>query len=128
MGTAIYFLLRAGETSHWHRVDADEACERHHRELVLRHAGELGGRQLDDLRTADAAGGVGLLAWLGERDARGIAHLRRLVTDGTPVADLPLLPSPPTGLTALDALGRLLLERLATAGPNRRSPRRGKRS
>ncbi|MDH5196624.1 MAG: AAA family ATPase [Gemmatimonadota bacterium] len=77
---------------------------------------------------ADAAGGVGLLAWLGERDARGIAHLRRLVTDGTPVADLPLLPSPPTGLTALDALGRLLLERLATAGPNRRSPRRGKRS
>ena len=25
VGTAIYFLLRAGETSHWHRVDADEA-------------------------------------------------------------------------------------------------------
>ena len=23
-GTAILFLLRAGETSHWHRVDADE--------------------------------------------------------------------------------------------------------
>jgi predicted cupin superfamily sugar epimerase len=23
-GTAIYFLLRAGERSHWHRVDADE--------------------------------------------------------------------------------------------------------
>ena len=23
-GTAIYFLLRAGETSHWHRVDATE--------------------------------------------------------------------------------------------------------
>ncbi|CAB4832699.1 MAG: cupin [Actinobacteria bacterium] len=23
-GTAIYFLLRAGEVSHWHRVDADE--------------------------------------------------------------------------------------------------------
>ena len=23
-GTAIYFLLRAGETSHWHRVDAAE--------------------------------------------------------------------------------------------------------
>ena len=23
-GTAIYFLLRAGERSHWHRVDAAE--------------------------------------------------------------------------------------------------------
>ena len=23
-GTAIYFLLKAGERSHWHRVDADE--------------------------------------------------------------------------------------------------------
>ena len=30
-GTAIYFLLRAGERSHWHRVDADE--------LWLFHAG-----------------------------------------------------------------------------------------
>ncbi len=25
-GTAIYYLLRAGERSHWHRVDAAEAC------------------------------------------------------------------------------------------------------
>ena len=24
-GTAIYYLLRAGERSHWHRVDAAEA-------------------------------------------------------------------------------------------------------
>ena len=24
VGTAIYFLLRAGDRSHWHRVDADE--------------------------------------------------------------------------------------------------------
>ena len=24
VGTAIYFLLRAGERSHWHRVDATE--------------------------------------------------------------------------------------------------------
>ena len=30
-GTAIHFLLRAGERSHWHRVDADE--------LWLYHAG-----------------------------------------------------------------------------------------
>ncbi len=31
-GTAIYYLLRAGERSHWHRVDADE--------IWLFHAGE----------------------------------------------------------------------------------------
>lgn len=30
-GTAIYFLLKAGERSHWHRVDADE--------IWLYHAG-----------------------------------------------------------------------------------------
>lgn len=28
-GTAIYFLLRAGERSHWHRVDADELWHFH---------------------------------------------------------------------------------------------------
>ncbi len=32
IATAIYFLLRAGERSHWHRVDADE--------VWLHHAGE----------------------------------------------------------------------------------------
>lgn len=31
IGTAIHFLLRSGERSHWHRVDADE--------LWLHHAG-----------------------------------------------------------------------------------------
>jgi len=70
------------------------------------------------------AGGLGLLAWLGERDARGVAHLRRLVTDGTPTAELPLLASPPTGLAALDRLGRLLRDRLAPV-PRPRSRRRG---
>jgi anion-transporting ArsA/GET3 family ATPase len=77
----------------------------------------------------DAAPGVELLRWLGERDAAGLAHLRRLVTDGTPVAALALLPSPPTGLPALEALGRTLLERLATAGGRTgRSPHRDKRA
>lgn len=28
-GTAIYFLLRAGDRSHWHRVDADEVWHFH---------------------------------------------------------------------------------------------------
>jgi anion-transporting ArsA/GET3 family ATPase len=77
----------------------------------------------------DGADGVALLRWLGERDAAGLAHLRRLVTDGTPVAALPLLPSPPTGLPALEQLGRALLDRLARPAEGRaRVPRRGKKS
>ncbi len=43
--TAIYFLLRAGERSHWHRVDADE--------VWLHHAGGALA-----LRTADESGAV----------------------------------------------------------------------
>ena len=78
---------------------------------------------------ADAAPGVGLLSWLGARDAAGLAHLRRLMADGIPVAALPLLPSPPTGLPALEALGRALLERLERPPAGKaRSPRRGKKS
>jgi uncharacterized protein len=42
-GTAIHFLLRAGERSHWHRVDADE--------VWLYHAGAP-----LDLSVADAGG------------------------------------------------------------------------
>jgi anion-transporting ArsA/GET3 family ATPase len=66
--------------------------------------------------------GAELLEWLGERDARGLVALRQLVTDGTPVADLPLLPEPPTGLPALEALGRLVRERFG--GASRPAPRR----
>ena len=41
--TAIYFLLRAGERSHWHRVDADEAWHWHAgAPLTLRIAGAGG--------------------------------------------------------------------------------------
>jgi len=76
----------------------------------------------------EASDGVALLRWLGARDARGLAHLRRLVTDGTPVAALPLLPVPPTGLEALDALGRALRQGLATGPRTPGSPRRGKKS
>ncbi|NJS37888.1 MAG: cupin domain-containing protein [Rhodobacteraceae bacterium] len=54
-GTAILFLLRAGERSHWHRVDADE--------IWLWHAGaplvlSLGERAAEDLRLGpDVLGG-----------------------------------------------------------------------
>ena len=77
--------------------------------------------------SADGGGGVTLLRWLGARDAQGLAPLRRLVTDGTPVAALPLLPVPPTGLAALEDVGRSLRKRLGGGEPPS-SPRRGKPS
>lgn len=71
--------------------------------------------------------GVSLLRWLGERDAQGLAHLRRLVTDGTPVVALPLLPVPPTGLGQLEDVGRVL-RRGVLGADGQPSPRRGKRA
>lgn len=59
--------------------------------------------------------GLGLLAWLGDRDHRGFVELQSLLTARETVVGLPLLPTPPTDLAALDALGRLLLENLASA-------------
>lgn len=56
-GTAIYFLLRAGEVSHWHRVDATEIW--HHyagAPLALLTADDEGGVQRRILGT-DLAGG-----------------------------------------------------------------------
>jgi anion-transporting ArsA/GET3 family ATPase len=72
------------------------------------------------------ADGVELLRWLGDRDARGLTALRQLVTDGTPVADLPLLAEPPAGLAALEGLGRLARERF-TGSPAPARRRRGRR-
>ncbi len=56
--------------------------------------------------------GLRLLAWQGERDQRGLQLLQDLLPDH-PVAGLPLLADPPTGLTELGALGRDLLRRLS---------------
>lgn len=59
-GTAIHFLLRAGERSHWHRVDADE--------VWLFHAGaplRLSIAATHDVTPTDHVLGVDLVA--GER-------------------------------------------------------------
>lgn len=77
----------------------------------------------------DGDSGLKLLAWLGERDARGVEALRSLLSADDLLVDLPLLPEEPTGLGALEALGALFLERLASAGagrPARALPRRGR--
>jgi len=59
--------------------------------------------------------GLRLLAWLGSRDHRGFAELQSLLTARETVVGLPLLPTPPTDLAALDDLGRLLLGTLGAA-------------
>jgi len=58
------------------------------------------------------AEGDRLFAWLGERDARGVARFRSLLPRH-PVLDVPLLPDPPADLAALDALRDVLTERTA---------------
>ena len=50
-GTAILFLLRAGEASHWHRVDADELWLWHAGSpLALHISGERGSSQIETCR------------------------------------------------------------------------------
>lgn len=49
-----------------------------------------------------------LLAWLGERDRRGLEQLRSLLPDDR-LAALPLMPAAPTDLESLEALGRSLV-------------------
>lgn len=57
-GTAILFLLRAGEASHWHRVDADEIWHFHAgAPLALRIAGTAAGPARTGLLGADLAAG-----------------------------------------------------------------------
>jgi predicted cupin superfamily sugar epimerase len=58
VGTAILFLLRAGEQSHWHRVDAAE--------VWLHHAGAP-----LELRVADPENGIDLAVRLGSAVAAG---------------------------------------------------------
>ncbi|HEX3529070.1 MAG TPA: hypothetical protein VH988_18590, partial [Thermoanaerobaculia bacterium] len=57
--------------------------------------------------------GWDLLTWLGDRDRRGLAELSTLVSREQPVIDVPLLPGEPTDLPSLEALGRLVEDRLA---------------
>ena len=57
-GTCIYFLLKAGESSHWHRVDATEIWLWHAgAPLVLSLAATEAGPATDHLLTPDLAEG-----------------------------------------------------------------------
>lgn len=60
--------------------------------------------------TAQAATGEAdgrqLLAWLGQRDARGLAKLQSLLSDQQPLVGIPLLPREPADLASLGELAR----------------------
>lgn len=57
-GTCIYFLLRSGESSHWHRVDADEIWLFHAgAPLILSMAGHDDERARDHLLSPDLRAG-----------------------------------------------------------------------
>jgi len=62
--------------------------------------------------TGPFAEGLHLLAYLGERDRRGYDRLRGLLSGGEALVTVPLQPTPPTDLASLEALGRLLADRL----------------
>ncbi len=66
--------------------------------------------------TAEAPAGLRLLADLAERDRRGVAELASLMPS-QPIVSLPLSAEPPTGLDALEALGRDLAHALGETRP-----------
>jgi len=56
-GTAIYFLLRAGERSHWHRVDADEMWHHYAGAALELRLAEPGQQATTVMLGKDMAGG-----------------------------------------------------------------------
>lgn len=67
-------------------------------------------------RGAPASGelaiGMELFRYLGERDSQGITRLRELLSRSEPLLTIPLQAAPPTDLTELEALGRIILDQL----------------
>ena len=68
-----------------------------------------------DRRAAAGGDGEALLAWLAERDAEGLEHLRSLLGADRSLFDLPLLPEAPSELESLSRLADLLAQRLGAA-------------
>ncbi len=70
-------------------------------------------------RAAAAAGdGAALLAWLGERDTAGFAHLRSLLGPEQPLIGFPLLPDAPGDLATLIRLAARLADHLPPDWPD----------
>ncbi len=94
----LFFARRLAESGH--RV-GPIVVNRVHPRFERRSGGEV-----------DAADGVELLAWLGERDHAGLAALRELLSAEQPLAALPLMSEAPTDLGGLSELAEELVGRL----------------
>jgi uncharacterized protein len=89
VGTAIHFLLRAGERSQWHRVDADEIWFHHAgAPLVLSIASDADSPPVDHLLGSDLAAGerpqvrVPAHAWQAAATAGGWTLVSCVVVPG----------------------------------------------
>jgi anion-transporting ArsA/GET3 family ATPase len=98
----LFFARKLGETGH-------------HLGPVLVNRLHPGAGFGADREAAAHGDGEALLAWLAERDARGLEHLRALLGPDRPLFDLPLLAEAPSELESLSRLADLLAERLQRA-------------
>lgn len=98
-GTAIHFLLRRGERSHWHRVDADEIWLHHNgAPLRLSIAPNSSSSPSDHLLGSDLAAGeqpqihVPAQAWQAAETTGGWTLVSCIVTPGFDFAGFELAP------------------------------------
>jgi anion-transporting ArsA/GET3 family ATPase len=96
----LFFARRLGEAGH------------HLGSLIVNMVHPRGTAPVTDMDEETAAG-VRVFAWLGERDAQGLAALDTLLAPSQPLIDLPLLPDEPTDIPALRALGHIVGAKLA---------------
>ena len=80
------------------------------------HAHPRKAADLAALQDRNLTDGRQLLAWLGQRDARGLQRLASLVEEDQPLVGIPLLATEPSDLASLGALGEIFLTRLDEVG------------
>lgn len=64
------------------------------------------------LPAEETTDGLELFRYLGDRDSRGVEQLRELLSPSEPLLAIPLQATPPTDLTELERLGRIVLDQL----------------
>jgi predicted cupin superfamily sugar epimerase len=98
VGTAIYFLLRAGERSHWHRVDADETWLHHAGAPLRLSLVSVGGPVVEHVVGSDLAAGerpqavVPASAWQSAEPLGPWSLVSCIVTPGFEFAGFELAP------------------------------------
>lgn len=102
-GSCIYYLLRAGERSRWHRIDADEIWHHYAGDPLLLELGEIPGNPEAEITLGpDIAGGarpqvlVPARRWQSARPLGRFALVGCTVSPGFEFAGFELAPSDPT--------------------------------